>query len=349
LKQTHVHRILILPDAGQDNPFQYLIAVFLKNHGFQISIGKKRKLGSIFRAVHDFNPEMVYFDWVHGFIIGRSLFRSCFKSLSFVAEVCYLSSIRQIPIIHTLHNTHNHAGLRLRLEQLIYGFFLKRCTKIRVYSEAVKRTAIDTFGIPAERISVIQDPPYHFYYENITSSTECRVHLNIPETDFVFLFFGKIKPYKGLENLIQSFLSVAKPDACLLIAGESLNLQYLEELKKLSYSHPRILWFDRFIAKHEVQYFFNAADVIVLPFVSIDHSGSIDLAMSFSKPVITLRTGATLALLPHQAFLLFETGGDLTKTLERARKSDLKAIGRKNFMIADHTNYHELLTLFGNV
>jgi beta-1,4-mannosyltransferase len=337
---------LILPDAGPENPFQYQMIAFLRINGFEVQAGKKEKFGSIYKHVKDFDPEIVYFDWVHSFILGRSVVWSYIKSLLFIAEIIYLSSIKKITIIHTLHNTQNHLQLQLSLERVVYGFFLKHCSKIRVYSEAVKQKVIHQFDISPDSISVIQDIPYHQYYVSNSTKKNSREHLNIIETGFVFLFFGRIKTYKGLENLIASFLSTARQDDCLLIAGANTDQEYVLKLKNLSCHDPKIIWFDRFIAKEEVQYFFNAADIIVLPFLRIDHSGTIDLAMSFRKPVITLKTDSTKALLAHQEILLFEETQDLADTLVKAHQINTEEIGLQNFTIADSSNYHELLQWF---
>lgn len=341
--------MLILPDAGAENPFQYEIIKFLKGHGFEVFIGKNRKLGSIFMAVNQYNPEIIYFDWVHSYIIGRTFLRSLVKSLFFVSEILYLCFLRRIPIIHTLHNIQNHGGYWLVWEGIIYGFFLRRCTKIRVYSETVRQEAIKKFSILASAIHIIPDIPYHYYYPNNVSVTESRSHFNINANDFVFLFFGKIKVYKGLENLIRAFKTTEKSGASLLIAGACSDKDYLAYLKKLTGNCSKIIWHDRFIPKDEVQYFFNAANVVVLPFTKIDHSGSIDLAMSFHKPVITLKTGSTSDFLAHQESLLFENLEEFESCITRVRQINLEEIGIENFQKADSANYSELLTLFQKV
>ncbi|MEO6686667.1 MAG: glycosyltransferase family 4 protein [Dyadobacter sp.] len=339
-------KILILPDAGPENPFQYEMIGFLRSHGFEIFIGKKRKLGSIYESVNQFKPDIIYFDWVHSYIIGRTFLWSLIKSPFFILEILYLRFLIKIPIIHTVHNTQNHGGFWLPWERIIYGFFLRKCTKIRVYSETVREEIINKFRILPSVIYVIQDIPYHHYYPNDVSKKESRAYFNINDDDFVSLFFGKIKEYKGLEELTRAFKKVQKSGNYLFIAGECHDSKYLSKLLKLTNNVPGIIWYNRFISKEEVQYFFNASNVVVLPFTRIDHSGSIDLAMSFKKPIITLKTGATADLLSHQESLLFKNSGDLETCMTLAREIDLKEIGINNFIKADSGNYRDLLELF---
>lgn len=346
MKNIQSQRILILPDAGPENPFQYQIIEFLRSHGFEVFTGSNRKLGSIYKAVNQSNPEMIYFDWVHSYLIGKTFLWSFIKSIVFISEIFYLRFIKKIPILHTLHNTQNHGGFWLLWERIVYGFFLRKCSKIRVYSETVRQEVVKKFKVLSSSLYVIQDIPYHYYYPDYISKKESKDYFNVSESDFVFLFFGKIKEYKGLENLIRAFINVKKPDDYLFIAGECLDKNYILELGKLTEKYPEIIWHDKFIAKNEIQYFFNAADVVVLPFTRIDHSGSIDLAMSFRKPIITLKTGATSDLLAHQNPLLFEDFLGLASCMTFVHNICLNEIGQKNFEKADSTNYSDLLLLF---
>jgi beta-1,4-mannosyltransferase len=338
-------RIVVLPDAGPENPFQYEMVRLLRKQGFEVSISPKYTLLSTFRALVRSKPDVLYYDWVHSFIIGQSAWWSYFKSLIFVLEICY-ARMAGVRIVHTLHNLQNHAGLFLGLERVVYRFFLKRCHAIRVYNDNTKAAAVQKFGLDASRISVVQDLPFHYFYKNEINQIEAKKQLQLSENQFVYLFFGEIKPYKGLDNFLPIFLANASPTDRLVIAGKSYDSAYFAQLQALGQNDPRISWHHRFIADDEVQVFFNAAHVVVLPFVRIDHSGSVDLAMSFSRPVITLRTAAMLHLLAHQSSLLFDDKNGLADCLIQAKNIDQEAIGRQNYQIADSTNYQDIMGLF---
>jgi beta-1,4-mannosyltransferase len=251
-----------------------------------------------------------------------------------------------IRLVHTLHNLQNHAGLYLKLEAVIYKFFLKQCDALRVYNQHTKDAAVARFGLDAARIHVIQDFPFHYYYKDQTSTDESRQKLDIEVNAFVYLFFGEVKPYKGLHDFIPIFLANAAPTDQLIIAGKSYDPTYFESLKNAAKNDPRIHWHHRFIDDDEVQYFFKASNVVILPFIRIDHSGSVDLAMSFSKPVITLKTDGMLHLLSQQAELLFTNIEDIPQCLANAKNIDATNIGQQNFAIADATNYHDIVKLF---
>ncbi len=188
--------------------------------------------------------------------------------------------------------------------------------------------------------------PYHLYYENKMGKSDSRKQLNLNESDFVYLFFGELKPYKGLDNLLNAYAEIAQPNDRLMIAGKSYDPAYFAAIKQKADAILGVSIYHRFIEDNEVQVFFNAADVIVLPFVRIDHSGSVDLAMSFRKPVITLKTNAMRELLEHQSELLFDLPEQLGTCLKNAKVIDGESVGQKNFTIADSTNYRQILQLF---
>lgn len=339
-------KVVVLPDAGPENPFQYELVRYLRQRGMTVNIGAKYPLGSTFRALHQHQPDVIYYDWVHSFILGKSLVWSWIKSLIFVLEIAYTRFFYRVKMVHTLHNLQNHARLWLGLEKVIYGFFLRNCSQIRVYSEETKTVAVERFKLKPERIKVIQDLPYHLYYENKIGKSESRKRLNLSEKDFVYLFFGELKPYKGVDNLLKAYAEMGQPTDRLIIAGKSYDAAYFASIQQLADTIPGVSIYHRFIEDEEVQVFFNAADVIVLPFVRIDHSGSVDLALSFSKPVITLKTKAMTKLLGHQAELLFETSEQLATCLKIAKVIDSEAVGQQNLSIADSTNYRDILHLF---
>jgi glycosyltransferase involved in cell wall biosynthesis len=339
-------KVVVLPDAGPENPFQYELVRYLRQQGMVVNVGTKYPLGSTFRALQQHQPDIIYYDWVHSFILGKSLLWSWIKSLIFVFEITYTRFFYRAKMVHTLHNLQNHAGLWLSLEKVFYGFFLRNCTQIRVYSEETKKGAIERFGLKSERIKVIQDLPYHLYYENKIGKIESRKRLNLNENDFVYLFFGELKPYKGVDNLLKAYAEMAQPTDRLIIAGKSYDAAYFASIKQQADTIPGVSIYHRFIKDEEVQVFFNAADVVVLPFIRIDHSGSVDLAMSFGKPVITLKTEAMTKLLGHQSELLFETSEQLAICLKIAKVIDNKSVSQQNFRIADSTNYRDILHLF---
>jgi glycosyltransferase involved in cell wall biosynthesis len=215
-----------------------------------------------------------------------------------------------------------------------------------VYSETTRDKVATLFGIEKSKIWVIADVPYHHFYPNQISRIAARQHFQISATGFVYLFFGMIKPYKGVEDLIYAFQKVAAPNDHLLIAGSGGNTAYASKIKMLASQDRRIILHNQYIVTEQVQYYYGAADVVVLPFKNIEHSGSVDLAMSFAKTVITLKTNLLEERLISQLQLLFNKPEELAEKLADAKQLDIESIGKTNFQQADSVNYKDLLSFF---
>jgi glycosyltransferase involved in cell wall biosynthesis len=111
----------------------------------------------------------------------------------------------------------------------------------------------------------------------------------------VFLFLGQIRKYKGIDDLIIAFNRVQQkfPHTHLIIAGKPMDQINIEELDIEPGAKSKITLVERYIPDHELQLFFNATDITVLPYKNILTSGSLLNAMSFSCPVIAPRVGMT--------------------------------------------------------
>jgi glycosyltransferase involved in cell wall biosynthesis len=340
-------KILVLPDAGPQNPFQYQMIGLLESNGYLVTKAAKRRFFATISAFRQHQPDILYYDWIQSFILGKTLLITLIKCVCFFLEIQYITRVKKKPVFHTLHNMQNHAGLWLPVEKRMYTWFLRKCTRIRVYSLSTKDKIVQRFGLPPHKIHIIEDVPFHYYYPNKATKEASREFLGVSIKQYVYLFLGMIKPYKGIEDLISAFLSIKTDNDLLVIAGASDNPGYVRHLRSMITSQQNnILFVNKFIPPEQVQFYFNAANMVVLPFKNIEHSGSLDLAMSFAKPIITLRTDFTIALLAHQQELLFTSASDLKEKLFIAKTIEEETIGRKNFSIADNSNYREFLSFF---
>ncbi|MFC2171643.1 glycosyltransferase [Acidobacteriota bacterium] len=111
----------------------------------------------------------------------------------------------------------------------------------------------------------------------------------------VLLFFGFIRRYKGLLNLLRAMPAITAEldNVALLIAGEFWEDKetYLEIIKDLNLQE-KIKIVDRYVANEEVGSFFSAADLVVLPYISATGSAVVQLSYAFSKPVVASSAGA---------------------------------------------------------
>lgn len=110
----------------------------------------------------------------------------------------------------------------------------------------------------------------------------------------VLLFFGFVRPYKGLDVLLSAMPRVlAHHNAVLLIVGEFWKDKgvYLEQIKRLGIGNS-VKIFDDYVPNEKVGLYFAAADLVVQPYRSATGSGISQLAYGLNKPVIATRVGS---------------------------------------------------------
>ncbi len=155
-----------------------------------------------------------------------------------------------------------------------------------VHSDYGRGRLIDGLGVAAEKVHVI----HHGAFEHLTRlpvqrplPTELR-WVDRP----VVLFFGLLRPYKGLDVLLQAWRAVHGAE--LWIVGRSLI--DVEELRVQA--PPGVRFVTRFVADAEVPAFFRRADAVVLPYSRterLDQSGVLATALAFAKPTVLSDVG----------------------------------------------------------
>ena len=112
-------------------------------------------------------------------------------------------------------------------------------------------------------------------------------------TGNVLLFFGFVRPYKGLRYLIEALPEVLKHnEVTLFVAGEfwKSKADYERLIRALGLENS-VRLVDRYIPNEEVGTYFAACDAVVLPYVGASQSGIVQLAYEFARPVIATTAG----------------------------------------------------------
>jgi D-inositol-3-phosphate glycosyltransferase len=148
--------------------------------------------------------------------------------------------------------------------------------------------------LPEMPVSVIPHPPFSVLEPSPDSQPDrWRERVGASPDAKIVLFFGNVRPYKGVRDLIDAFPRVtASTNAVLVVAGtffESIE-EYRARIRELGLGDSVCL-FDEYVANEEVAPLFELADLVVLPYRSASQSGVIPLAAAFRKPVVATDTG----------------------------------------------------------
>jgi glycosyltransferase involved in cell wall biosynthesis len=179
-------------------------------------------------------------------------------------------------------------------------YFLKSCDGFIAMSEKVMA---DLRHFERAKPAKLVPHPLYDNFGAPVSKADARSELGIENSEFVILFFGFIRKYKGLDILLDAVRSVKSQisNFKLLIAGEFYEDEkpYLDQIDKLDIRDRVILKTD-FVPDSQVKYYLCAADAVVQPYRSATQSGVTPLAYYFEKPMIVTNVGGLPSLVPNE-------------------------------------------------
>jgi beta-1,4-mannosyltransferase len=217
--------------------------------------------------------------------------------LAVLAVLVEWARLRQTRIVWTVHNTQPHAAGRPRLHRRYLRWLARRVDAAIALSDVGAAQARAAFPALAGRpLSVIPLGHYLDAFPNRVTRREARATIGLDEHVRVIAFVGRISPYKGVPELVRAFRAVEDHDIRLLVAGEPLAAGIRAELEAAAAADPRVVLHLRHVADDELQVFFNASDLVALPYREILHSASALLALSFGRPVLAPARGALTEL-----------------------------------------------------
>ncbi len=325
-------RIVHLP-FYDDNPYQTLLMKAQRELGHEVwdGGGGGNFLGV---ALREWKADLLHFHWLHPYLLREDAAASMLRASRFLIEIALLKA-RGSRIAWTIHNLANHDGRHAGIERFFTCAFVKLCDSCFAHSQAAAHAAAERFGIPREKLRVIPHGHYIGAYPNEIGREEARARLSLPAAAKVYLFFGRVEPYKGVFDLIDAFSSL--PDDChLVIAGKVADAGVLPELERKAAGNERIHLHPRRIPDEKLQIFFNAADVVVFPFRRILTSGSLVLAMSFGKAIVAPRIVSLQEIVPDRGVRWFDPkeSNSLSEAMAAWESSDLPSAAHENLECA---------------
>ena len=253
-------------------------------------------------------------------------------------------------IAFTAHNV--NAGKRDSNDSLLNRLTLRiqyrLVDHIFVHTEQMKGELLQDFGVREGAITVIPFGINNAVPCTDLTTTEAKRRLGIKDGERTILFFGHIGPYKGLEYLIAAFHRIIdRGDYRLIIAGNPRggSAKYVNEMCEATRRYVdrgRILQRIEHIPDEEIELYFKASDVLVLPYTFVFQSGVLFLGYSFGLPVIATDVGSL-----REDIVEGETGFlcrpcdpvGLARTVERYFESDLfKSLSSRRQKIRDYAS-----------
>lgn len=212
---------------------------------------------------------------------------------------------RGVLLVWTIHNVVPHDARHLDVEVALCQALADLVDVVHAMSTGTVDAAREHYVVDPAKVVTIPHPSYQGVYSSTLSRREARERLGLDADDHAVLFFGQMRSYKGLDVLLSALGRVARDTGhdvvrpVVLLAGKTSadELAFVEE--HLPTGLRAVRHHDR-VDDADVETWFAAADVAVLPYRRILNSGTVHLAATFGLPVV----------LPREDHLVADFGGE---------------------------------------
>lgn len=256
------------------NPFQSLLYTEMRTLGWEVF-----DLDAGWRQIG--RTDILHLHWPDGFVFHGSLVKTVWRSLLFFAMVIAFR-LGGARIVWTIHNFQSHEGFHPRLET----WFWRRFHRLLNGWVALNQFAADQ----VRSMPGLKDLPGRVIRHGLYPRTKPGA---VPEMagrrEQTLLFFGKLRAYKEIPRLIETFEQWGDPEVGLVIAGQSHSAamaRFLDSKKEV----PGLTLINRFIREDELAQLLESSDWVVIPYGKTLNSGVVFLALGYDKKLLAPRT-----------------------------------------------------------
>lgn len=248
----------------------------IENTQYLIHTANPFNLISTSRKIRKMKPDVVIFQWWHPY------FAPCY----WIMEKC----LHGIKKMFVCHNVFPHE--RFPMDRFLAKMVLKSGDGFITHSA---KDAEDLLSIKqTENVIQAVHPTYNaFKFKDLTME-ESRNGLDIKDDEHVLLFFGFVREYKGLKHLLRAMPEIKKadPKIRLLVVGDfgDDEEEYMKLIQNLDIEDVLSIY-KGYIPDKEIEQYFAASDLVVLPYESATQSGVVQIAYGFEKPVLVTDVG----------------------------------------------------------
>jgi glycosyltransferase involved in cell wall biosynthesis len=231
------------------------------------------------RRIARFDADIVVFQWWHPF------FAPAYASIAGLAK--RMRPATRGRIAYLCHNVMPHETSPV--DRALIKLGLGRADAFLVQSEEDRSRLLRV--VRNAKVAVNPHPIYDVFNRGRYTKERAREELGV--SGRVLLFFGYVRPYKGVGVLLDAFAEIVRRmEAVLFVVGEIYEgrERYAALVKQLGIEN-RVRMIDRYVANEEVEKYFAAADLVVLPYLSATQSGVVQVAYGFDKPVVVTAVG----------------------------------------------------------
>ncbi len=232
-------------------------------------------------------PQVVVFEWWTGTVLHTYL------ALSILAR---LVGARVVIEFHEVLDTGEVAIPLWRTYAAVMGAAVVRSAhSFAVHSEFDRDLLAGRYRLGGRTVTVLPHGPHDHYRRTAEDENAPTILREAPADTCNLLSFGVIRPYKGLEDLIEAFERIPEDEVgrfWLTVVGETWEGWTLPaERIAASPRRDRITFVNRYVHDSELDGYLNGADAVVLPYLRSSLSGPLHVAMGYGLPIVMTDVG----------------------------------------------------------
>ncbi|WP_091564715.1 glycosyltransferase [Arthrobacter sp. ok362] len=277
------------------NPYQALLYRHFGGHGIAVApILKPEK----FRGLLDFrrmaSTTSLHLHWNSWMTLGAAEEERA-RTVG-IGMAARLEQLRDngVNVIWTVHNVYPHDAVHVDVELEIQQRIADAANIVHVMSASTVDAMDGYVKLDREKILVAPHPSYKGAYVDVITREEARAMLGLGPDEVVFLLFGALKSYKGLDRLLDAvdIMAAASPEFRfrVLVAGSADDSSAVREFINRALVNSSILIESNKIPNDRAQYFLRAADVGLVNYERTLNSGAALLYGTFDLPVVAADT-----------------------------------------------------------
>jgi glycosyltransferase involved in cell wall biosynthesis len=319
-------KIVIAPSAGKRNPYQSLLVSSLERSGVEVRWPRGFFLPwpQMFR--HGL-PQVIHLQWHHLYFRSKWLPEAMLRTGLFFGQWLILRRLG-VRFVWTVHNLVNHERYQVGWELFACRLLARLVDRIIVHCKAVRSTVSAAYRVSPEKIRVVPHGHYVDWYPPPLSRDVARARLGLANDHRIFLFFGQVRRYKGLDRLLTDFAALPAGDVRLILVGEPRPKSLGDQLEAQAAADPRVVTEFAFIDDERLVAYLCACDLVVLPYRDSLTSGAAVLAASYGRPVLIPCLGC-MQEFPVEAAILYDPdqADGLHRALGQALSAPLAGMG----------------------
>ncbi|MCK5020784.1 MAG: glycosyltransferase [Candidatus Peribacteraceae bacterium] len=230
-------------------------------------------------------PDIIIMQWWTSSVAHLHIILKIFNDIGLKAKI--------ILEMHEVSDPIEMQNFFLNKYSHITGYILQGNADLMiVHSESDKNLVAERYEIQKELIEVVPHGLYDHY--PMIEKGYARKKLDF-EDEFLILYFGLIRPYKGVPYLIDAFdalpLEIISKSKLLIVGEMWEGYDEVSNAIKESKNNKKIISKFEYVSDDEVPLYFSACDVVVLPYTRASQSGVAHIAMCFGKPIVVSEVG----------------------------------------------------------